>query len=205
MDDLLDSALTLCTKQTNGYPTTITSRKQANWMLSNQKLFKKNLRADEWIIIRLNGCVFLVSGDWLHALQSDFLQLCLSNNDFRTACIHRLWSIVSSAFHCVWNLIRHLYSQHPLICNKMKSRWHAFSMAGIPSTLEPVGLLRSDGRRLDGISITLQIRGKSLTMDYTISNRLTASNSRLAGFESATVADEAKKTRKGIITKTFRT
>ena len=35
-------------------------------------------------------------------------------------------------------------------------------------------------------------------MDYTISNRLAASNSRLAGFESATVADEAENKKRNL-------
>ena len=31
--------------------------------------------------------------------------------------------------------------------------WHAMSAVGVPSTKEPVGLLRDDGKRPDGLSL----------------------------------------------------
>jgi len=72
------------------------------------------------------------------------------------------------------------------------------SRAGIPSSKEPSGLIRSDGKRPDGLTLIPWQRGKSLTWDVTVADTLAASHlsttSRVAGgaAENASVRKEAK-------------
>ena len=47
--------------------------------------------------------------------------------------------------------------------------------AGFPSTKEPVGLCRSDGKRPDGLTMTPWKGGRSLIWDVTVSDTLAAS------------------------------
>ena len=52
--------------------------------------------------------------------------------------------------------------------------------ACIPSTLEPTGLMRNDGRRPDGVTMLPWSRGRSLAWDFTYVHRLVASASYLS-------------------------
>jgi hypothetical protein len=76
--------------------------------------------------------------------------------------------------------------------------WRSLSRAGIPSTKEPTGLVRSDGKRPDGLTLIPWQGGKNLTWDVTVADTLAASHlpttSRLAGgaAESASARKEAK-------------
>jgi hypothetical protein len=51
----------------------------------------------------------------------------------------------------------------------------SFTRAGIPSTREPHGLLRTDGKRPDGITLTPWREGRCLIWDVTIANTTAAS------------------------------
>ena len=46
--------------------------------------------------------------------------------------------------------------------------WRALSNAGIPSTKEPSGLSRNDGKRPDGFTLIPWPRGKPLAWDVTV-------------------------------------
>ena len=62
----------------------------------------------------------------------------------------------------------------------------------IPATLEPVGLLRRDGRRPDGASLTPWASGKAIAWDFTCVHRLAASHLSTGVLEGPTVADAAE-------------
>ncbi len=68
----------------------------------------------------------------------------------------------------------------------------ALRSASIPSTLEPIGLLRNDGRRPDGATIIPWSRGKSLAWDFTCVHRLAASHLGTGIHEGPGVANEAE-------------
>jgi hypothetical protein len=53
--------------------------------------------------------------------------------------------------------------------------WRAMSAAGVPSTKEPVGLLRDDGKRPDGLSLIPWSGGRAVTWDVTVVNPLAQS------------------------------
>ena len=73
----------------------------------------------------------------------------------------------------------------------------ALGSAGIPATKEPVGLLRSDGKRPDGLTLVPWQSGKPLTWDVTVAHTLAASyvssTARAAG-----AATEMAATRKSL-------
>ena len=92
---------------------------------------------------------------------------------------------------------------HALICPKLRSRFsrhnscnrvikEVFNSVEIPSTLEPIGLLRDDGKRPDGVTLLPWSRGRAVAWDFTCVHRLTASNERYATEEGSTAATEAE-------------
>jgi hypothetical protein len=65
------------------------------------------------------------------------------------------------------------------------------SSAGIPSTKEPTGLTRDDGKRPDGLTLTPWQDGRSLAWDVTVSNTLAASYVGVAAQQAGGVAERA--------------
>ena len=53
--------------------------------------------------------------------------------------------------------------------------WRALQRAGVPSTKEPAGLSRSDGKRPDGLTLIPWQSGKNLIWDVTVADTLAAS------------------------------
>ena len=73
-------------------------------------------------------------------------------------------------------------SLHCFVCKcapGRTSRHHALNdleaSAGIPAAKEPNGLTRTDGKRLDGMSVIPWKAGKPLTWDVTVASTLTSS------------------------------
>jgi len=61
--------------------------------------------------------------------------------------------------------------------------WRSLSKAGFPSIKEPLGLLRSDGRRPDGLTPIPWQDGRCITWDVTATDTVAASHlSRRASF-----------------------
>ena len=100
-------------------------------------------------------------------------------------------------------------STHGLSCKRSAGRiarhhnindlvWRALQRAGIPSTKEPSGLSRTDGKRPDGLTLIPWQSGRSLIWDVTVADTLAASHlattSRLMGgaAENAAVNKETK-------------
>ena len=53
--------------------------------------------------------------------------------------------------------------------------WRALTRAGIPSVKEPRGLVRSDGKRPDGLTLIPWREGRNATWDVTVADTLAAS------------------------------
>ena len=71
----------------------------------------------------------------------------------------------------------------------------ALQSAGIPATLEPVGLSRADNKRPDGLTLVPWQRGKCLVWDATVVHRLADSyhvNALLDGSKVASAAELRK-------------
>jgi hypothetical protein len=73
--------------------------------------------------------------------------------------------------------------------------WRALSKANIPSTKEPSGLSRTDGKRPDGVTLIPWQRGKPLAWDVTVTHTLADSyvnSSALSPGSAAEMAAERK-------------
>ena len=53
--------------------------------------------------------------------------------------------------------------------------WRSLSVANIPATKEPSGLLRSDGKRPDGLTLIPWKNGRCVTWDVTVTDTLAQS------------------------------
>ena len=179
--------------------------KQASWSapIHDRFLERLYLATDSQTISRLEGCRAPGAGDWLNALPSGTLGLRLSNEQFSIAVGLRLGAQVCSTHKCVCGAEVDPTGQHALICKKTKSRFcrhslgndaihRALASAEVPSTLEPLGLCRSDGKRPDGLTLFPWARGKSLVWDFTCVHRLAASYSRHATAPGAVIAAQAE-------------
>ena len=92
---------------------------------------------------------------------------------------------------------------HPLSCRFSAGRIprpsilsdvvrRGLSAAGIPSTLEPSGYDRGDGKRPDGIIVYPYSRGRCLIWDATCVNTFASSNLIRAAIAAGSVADAAE-------------
>ena len=175
--------------------------KQASWTAPIYDKFVERLfsTSDSQTISRLEGCRAPGAGDWLNALPSSTLGLRLSDEQFSIAVGLRLGAQVCIAHNCVCGADVDPTGQHALICRKTKSRFsrhslgndaihRALASADVPSTLEPLGLCRSDGKRPDGLTLFPWSRGKSLLWDFTCIHRLAASYNRCATAPGAVIA-----------------
>ena len=97
---------------------------------------------------------------------------------------------------------------HGLACRRSAGRttrhhalndlvWRALSRAGIPSIKEPAGLLRSDGKRPDGLTQIPWQGGRCMTWDVTVADTL-ASSYLAATSTAAAAAAEGAASRKEI-------
>ena len=69
--------------------------------------------------------------------------------------------------------------------------WRALANAVVPSTKEPSGMSRTDGKRPDGLTLIPWQRSKSLTWDVTVVNTLADSYISAAPLSQASVAEMA--------------
>ena len=164
VDTIFDAGISRWRSQTafNSLPP-ITKTKQKEWTTpvynQQEQLLKTDSTAHDRA--RLLGCKCQGSGDWINTLSSSTLGLDLTNEQFRIASGLRLGAPICSTFKCVCGSTCQTNGHHALICPRMKSRIERHNLcnkvikdslysAGIPSSLEPVGLLQKDGRRPDG-------------------------------------------------------
>lgn len=148
------------------------------------------------------------SGAWLNALPVAALGLRLDDEVVRIATGLRLGVPL-----CEPHLCHHCGTQvdelatHGLSCVKSQGRYPrhttintivkaSLARAQIPSTLEPVGLCRLDGKRPDGVTITPWESGKSLIWDVTCPDTFAASHEAAATRVAGAVAEEAEERKK---------
>ena len=81
--------------------------------------------------------------------------------------------------------------QHPRHASLNDFVKKALESAEIPSSLEPNGLYRSDGKRPDGVSIVPWKGGKILVWDVTCPDTMAPSHSSLPSREAGSVAQDA--------------
>jgi hypothetical protein len=149
------------------------------------------------------------SGDWLNALPITTCGLRLDNESIRIAVGLRLGSKLCEPHKCPCGAKVDALGSHGLSCKQSSGRsarhfqlndciWRALQRADIPSVKEPLGLIRTDGKHPDGLTLIPWKGGKSLTWDATVTDTVAesylSSTSIVAGAaaEAAAVRKEAK-------------
>ena len=143
------------------------------------------------------------AGDWLNAPPLTAIGLRLSNEDIRVAVAYRLGAVACQPHTCECSSLVDARGLHGLSCRKSTARhirhsqlndiiWRAIKRAQIPSSKEPLGLSRSDGKRPDGVTLLPWSHGKPLVWDVTVPDTYAASHlnhtSCVAGAAAETAA-----------------
>jgi Reverse transcriptase (RNA-dependent DNA polymerase) len=169
------------------------SFKQGAWdrpyLLSAKASVLESVTGDAYNSARLAAVSAPHSGDWLHALPIASCGLKLDNEAIRVAVGLRLGVDLCISHNCPCGLLVDTKGSHSLscklACGRMIRHFHlndviyrALASADIPASKEPSGLLRSDGKRPDGLTLIPWQAGRSLTWDVTVSH--TAASSYLS-------------------------
>ena len=144
------------------------------------------------------------SGDWLHALPIASCGLRLDDDTVRVAVGLRLGAKLCEPHQCPCGAKVSPEGAHGLACRRSAGRtsrhhalndlvWRALGRANVPAVKEPVGLLRSDGKRPDGLTQIPWQAGKYMTWDVTVTDTLAESyllaTSSTAGAAAQCAAD----------------
>ena len=180
--------------------------KQKSWMEPIHRHTKMRLlqRTRDTELTRYKGVSCTGSGDWLNALPSSNVGLEMSDDCFRISTCLRLGATVVTECFCICGATNDKFGNHALACPNMRSRHtrhqtsnkalqEALKSAGVPSTLDPRGILRDDGNRPDGVSLLPWCRGRVVAFTH----RLAHSNSRLVTSDRPEVATEAQYRKRG--------
>ena len=163
-------------------PEDVAACKQRAWDSIRTKSTSQRLldnAADEEERARLLAVMTKESGAWLRALPVTALGLRMDDSTVRVAVGLRLGTRICGAHtcqHCAAEVSG--LGRHSLSCKKSVGRFqrhtalndimkYALSAAHVPSRLEPTGLLRSDGKRPDGVTLAPWKCGQLLVWDAT--------------------------------------
>jgi hypothetical protein len=131
----------------------------------------------------LNAASAPHSGDWLHAPPIASCGLRLDNEAIRIAVCLRLGADLCEPHLCPCGAQVDARGSHGLSCKLCSGRttrhaalndliWRALQRAGIPSVKEPSGLLRTDGKRPDGLTLIPWQAGRTVIWDSTVIHTL---------------------------------
>jgi len=185
------------------------SHKQSAW---DRPLIKRDLTVlmasttSDYHLARLKAVTSPHSGDWLLALPISASGLRLDDEAVRIATGLRLGVDLCAQHECPCGALVTADGSHGLSCRLGHGRtarhalinditWRGLIKAGFPATKEPVGLVRSDGKRPDGITLIPWEGGKCLAWDATVIDTL-AESYRLRSAETAGAAAEIAAERK---------
>jgi len=144
------------------------------------------------------------SGDWLHALPISSCGLRLDNESIRVAVGLRLGTKLCEEHQCPCGAKVDPEGTHGLACRRSAGRstrhyaindlvYRALHRANVPAVKEPAGLLRTDGKRPDGLTLIPWHGGRSATWDVTVTDTMAASylssTSTMAGGAARAAAD----------------
>ncbi len=163
----------------NIVPSTEENREiQTHWDYPNMKSIFETLlcNANQTDRARLLASSKNESSKWLQVIPSSDLGLLLNNNTARIAIALRLGGKVCEKHSCRCGEIVEENGHHALSCRKSAGRIPrhanfnkimstALSKIDFPCLLEPPGINRLDGKRVDGVTIIPWERGKSLIWD----------------------------------------
>lgn len=142
------------------------------------------------------------SNAWLQVLPSRSIGTLLDNNQFRISMGLRLGAPICAPHTCICGEKVDGRGTHGLNCSKSAGRFsrhftlndvirRGLASAKIPAVLEPVGMIREDGRRPDGMSTVPWKSGRCLVWDATCTDTLAPSNIEISKRIAGSVAEIA--------------
>ena len=143
------------------------------------------------------------SGQWLHALPSSSLGLRLTDEETRIAVGLRIGADLVFPHKCICRSQVLSNGHHGLSCKKSSGRFlrhslandiiaRSFRSADTPVTLEPTGMLRSDGKRPDGVTMIPWSRGRTLVWDFTCPDTVAPSRVHQTSLATGVAASDAE-------------
>lgn len=172
--------------------------------LSNALIFERDEDRARLLAIRRPE-----SGAWLHALPSRPIGTLLENNAFRIIMGLRLGIDICSPHMCLCGSQVDKKGHHGLKCRKSAGRHarhselnniikRALVSADVPAVLEPTGLARTDGKRVDGMTLIPWSKGSTLIWDATCTDTFAPSNINFSTRQAGRAAEDKaqRKTRK---------
>jgi hypothetical protein len=142
------------------------------------------------------------SGDWLKAPPITAVGLRLSDEAVRVAAGLRLGTKLCEPHSCPCGAMVDARGLHGLSCRRSAGRHQRHSLlndiiyrslgrAQIQASKEPLGLLRSDGKRPDGVTLIPWSRGKCLTWDVTVPDTFAASHITTTSLAAGSASEKA--------------
>ena len=171
--------------------------------------------ADRLDVTRLS----IISGpnrgaEWLNAVPMKSCGLALNNEEMRINVGLRLGAKLMREHPCKFcGATVNQSGEHALSCRSSKGRFHrhsecndiiarALNTAKYSASLEPSNLLRSDGRRPDGVTRSPWARGRCLVWDFTCVDSLAPSRIMKPSC-AATEAETRKMTKYQLLNQTY--
>ena len=126
----------------------------------------------------------------------------LDDEAVRVAVGLRLGTSLCEPHTCVCGTVVNALGTHGLACKRSAGRigrhqllndiiWRAINRANIPAVKEPQGLVRSDGKRPDGVTQIPWSEGKCASWDVTVTDTLAASNVSASSSAAGAAAETA--------------
>ena len=142
------------------------------------------------------------SSDWLNELPIASCGLRLDDEAIRVAVSLRLGCSVCLPHQCPSGSTVDSAGAHGLSCKKSSARivrhnalndivFRGLVKAGVPSVKEPQGLLRSDGKRSDGVTQIPWEAGKYLAWDVTVVDTVAPSYAAISSISAGKAAERA--------------
>ena len=155
---------------------------------------------------------------WLEVLPVPSLGFHLGDNELRIVTSLRLGIPTCAEHTCICNEKLGILGTHGLKCKKSRGRFsrhhsvndiiaRALNLANVPAMLEPVGIVREDNKRPDGMTNVPWSHGRHLAWDFTCPDTLAPSHLCTTSAEAGSAATEAeeRKIRKYTSTATYHT
>ena len=142
------------------------------------------------------------SGDWISTPPITSIGLRMTNETIRLSTGIRLGVKICEPHTCICDKMVDCLGLHGLSCRKSAGRsqrhnsindiiWRACRRAKIQATKEPLGLLREDGKRPDGVTLIPWKGGKCLAWDATVPDTFAPSHVTDTATTAGTAAKKA--------------
>ena len=142
------------------------------------------------------------TGNWLNSSPITSIGLRMSNETILVAIDLRLEAKLCEPHQCTCGALVDARGLHGHSCRRSACRhakhsllnntiWHAMNKAGVQSTKEPTGLLRSDGKRPDGVTLILWAKGRCLAWDLTVPDTFATSYNASTSYLPGLAAEHA--------------